>query len=124
MCSSDLINLLSNAVKFTPEGGAVEVSALRKDGGLVLEVRDSGIGMTQERVAKAQEPFAQIESKLSRRYEGTGLGLPLAKKLTEMHGGTLVIVSKPDAGTVVTVSLPRERIMESPAAPLAMQAAG
>jgi signal transduction histidine kinase/HAMP domain-containing protein len=102
-----LLNLLSNAVKFTPAGGRVEL-AVRIDGDrdLVLHVSDTGIGMRSEDIPIALEPFSQIDSSLSRRYEGTGLGLPLTKRLVELHGGTLAIRSAPGKGTVVTVRLP------------------
>jgi signal transduction histidine kinase len=110
-----LINLLSNAVKFTQDGGSVSVAvAIQKDG-LRIEVRDSGIGMAPEEVAKALEPFGQIESALSRNREGTGLGLPLAKRLVDMHGGSLSLSSEPGVGTVATIMLPLERIVANSA---------
>jgi signal transduction histidine kinase len=109
-----LINLLANAVKFTPEGGRVRVSIFRRDAELAIEVSDTGIGMAPEQIPKALEPFGQIESKVSGKYEGTGLGLPLAKRLIELHGGTLTIESKPNAGTRVTVTVPPERIVARP----------
>jgi signal transduction histidine kinase len=109
-----LINLLANAVKFTPEGGRVRVSIFRQDGQLAIEVSDTGIGMTPEQIPKALEPFTQIESKISGKYEGTGLGLPLAKRLVELHGGRLAIESETNAGTRVTIILPSNRIVASP----------
>jgi signal transduction histidine kinase len=105
------INLLSNAVKFTPEGGCVSVSAFYAQGGVAVEVRDTGIGMAKEDIAKALEPFVQIENAVSRNHDGTGLGLPLAKRLVEMHGGTLTIASELGVGTAVTVHLPAARVM-------------
>ncbi|MHA1537891.1 MAG: PAS-domain containing protein [Alphaproteobacteria bacterium] len=107
-----LINLLSNAVKFTPAGGKVTVSA-RADAalGFIIEVRDTGIGIAPEDIPKALEPFAQIDSTLSRRYEGTGLGLPLTKSLIELHGGTISIESALGEGTLITVTFPPERIV-------------
>jgi len=107
-----LINLLSNAVKFTPEGGQVRVLAHRKNGGIAIAVSDTGIGMTPEEIPKALESFGQINSKISRKYDGTGLGLPLAKHLTELHGGTLTVESEVNVGTTVTIVLPPERIVE------------
>jgi signal transduction histidine kinase len=106
-----LLNLLSNAVKFTPAGGRVEL-AVRIDGDrdLVLHVSDTGIGMRSEEIPIALEPFSQIDSSLSRRYEGTGLGLPLTKRLVELHAGTLAIRSTPGKGTVVTVRLPLRQV--------------
>jgi signal transduction histidine kinase len=108
-----LINLLSNAVKFTPEGGKVRVSSFRTDGGLAIAVNDTGIGMTSEEIPKALEKFGQIDSKISRQYAGTGLGLPLAKRLIELHSGTLTIKSEVNVGTTVTIVLPHERILAS-----------
>ena len=108
-----LINLLSNAVKFTPEGGEVRVSSFRHQGGLAIAVSDTGIGIAAEDIPKAMMPFGQIDSKMSRKHTGTGLGLPLSKRLVELHGGTLSIASAVHAGTTVTISLPSERILEN-----------
>jgi signal transduction histidine kinase len=105
-----LLNLLSNAVKFTPEGGSITVTAeTGDDGGLRIVVADTGIGMAREDISRALEPFEQIESAFSRRHKGSGLGLPLAKALTELHGGSLRLESEAGEGTTVTVSLPGER---------------
>jgi PAS domain S-box-containing protein len=106
-----VLNLLSNAMKFTPEGGRVSVSAVvPPDGGLALVIADTGIGMREEDIPVALEPFRQIENTLTRHYEGTGLGLPLAKALAELHGGTLTIDSALGRGTVVTVWIPPRRL--------------
>jgi len=106
-----LINLLANAIKFTPGGGKVRLSAAHaRDGGLVLAVADTGIGIAKEDIPKALERFGQVDSKLSRRYEGAGLGLPLAKQLMELHGGALVLESELNVGTTVSVTFPRERL--------------
>lgn len=106
-----LENLLSNAVKFTPTGGRVMVRAYRaSDGGLTLLVEDTGIGIAPENIRGALEPFSQVDSKLSRKFGGTGLGLSLVKRLVELHGGTLRIDSAPGEGTTVSVSLPKERV--------------
>ncbi|SDG45338.1 PAS domain-containing sensor histidine kinase [Roseospirillum parvum] len=112
-----LTNLLINAVKFTPSGGSVGLSAWRDeaDGTLVMEVADSGIGMSPEQAQRALKPFAQVDSSLARKYEGAGLGLPLAKSLTELHGGTLSIDSAEGQGTRVRLTLPAERLVMSPA---------
>jgi signal transduction histidine kinase len=107
-----LINLLSNAVKFTPDGGRVRISCFRKGSNLVIAVSDTGIGMSAADIPKALEPFGQIDSALSRKYEGTGLGLPLAKHLVELHGGSLAIESKENIGTTVSIILPQDRIVE------------
>ena len=106
-----LINLLSNAVKFTPEGGQVRVSSFLKDGGLAIEVSDTGIGIAAEDIPKVMTSFGQVESRISRKYEGSGLGLPLAKHLVELHGGTIIVQSQVDVGTTVTIMLPSERIV-------------
>jgi signal transduction histidine kinase len=108
-----LINLLSNAVKFTPEGGRVAVSTERADGGLAIVIADTGIGMSDEEVLVALEPFCQVDNSLTRKYEGSGLGLPLAKSLVELHGGSLYIESTKGKGTAVRVRLPAERVIGS-----------
>jgi signal transduction histidine kinase len=107
-----LINLLSNAVKFTPPGGRVAVEVTRQENGAVLiHVSDTGIGIPAEDIARALEPFVQIDSALGRKYEGTGLGLPIAKQLIELHGGSLAISSTSGAGTDIMVTLPAERVL-------------
>ena len=110
-----LLNLMSNAVKFTPAGGRVRVAAMVEAEGIVIVVEDSGIGMRPEDIAIALEPFRQIDGPLSRRFDGTGLGLPLAKALVELHGGRLEIESAPDAGTLVRIRLPLERMTSAAA---------
>src|ERR1700735_4391473 len=105
-----LINLLSNAVKFTPSGGSVRVSVENApDEGLAFRVEDTGIGIPRDKLAIALAPFGQIESGLDRKYDGVGLGLPLAKTLVELHGGTMEIESAPGKGTAVTARFPKER---------------
>jgi signal transduction histidine kinase len=106
-----ITNLLSNAVKFTPPGGTVRAVCARTDKGLSIIVSDTGVGMAPMDIPKALEPFGQVDSKLSRNHEGTGLGLPIAKHLVELHGGTLRISSEVNAGTTVTISLPATRIL-------------
>ena len=112
-----LINLVSNAIKFTPPGGRVEIGAeAEPDGnGLRFWVRDTGLGMTGEEIRQALELFRQVDNSLSRRFEGAGLGLPLAVKLTELHGGRLEVRSAPRRGTTVSVYLPASRIIWDPA---------
>jgi signal transduction histidine kinase len=106
-----LINLLSNAVKFTPRGGSVTLSAgVDADGWIGISVSDTGIGIAEDEMWKALMPFAQVSSELSRRYEGTGLGLPLSKGFVELHGGTLSIDSEKGRGTKVTVRFPPSRM--------------
>ena len=102
-----LINLLSNAVKFTPRGGNVTLSAaIASDGWLNVSVSDTGIGIAEEDIWKALVPFAQVSSDLSRKYEGTGLGLPLSKGFVEMHGGTLTVDSAVGVGSTFHMVLP------------------
>jgi signal transduction histidine kinase len=106
-----LTNLLSNAVKFTAPGGSVEVVCDPSADGLSITVADTGVGMAAAEIPKALEPFRQIDSRISRLHEGTGLGLPLTKHLVELHGGTLTIESEVNVGTKVTILLPRDRIL-------------
>jgi signal transduction histidine kinase len=102
-----LLNLLSNAVKFTPRGGYVTLLVERAaDRTCEFKVIDTGIGMTEAEVAVAMEPFRQIDNTLARKYEGTGLGLPLTRALIELHGGRFELSSKPGIGTTATVCLP------------------
>ena len=106
-----LLNLLSNAVKFTEEGGTVDVETRLDDGGgLVLLVRDSGIGIPEASLAKVLEPFEQIEGHLTRKSAGTGLGLPIARALARAHGGELTLSSKLGVGSTVEVRLPAGRV--------------
>jgi PAS domain S-box-containing protein len=108
-----LINLLSNAVKFTPSGGRITVKAWATPGaGAGFQVIDTGIGIAQDDLERMLEPFTQVESGLSRKHEGTGLGLPLCRALIEVHGGALKLESELGAGTCITVSLPVARITE------------
>ena len=106
-----LINLLSNAIKFSHLNGDVKVSARLETDRFRISVADNGIGMAKEDIPRALEPFTQIDGTLSRSHEGTGLGLPLARHLTEMHDGNLVIESVPDEGTTVHIDLPLSRVL-------------
>ena len=109
-----LLNLLSNAVKFTPPGGEVLLAvSIDKDGGLLLSVTDTGIGIGKEDLPKVMEPFGQVESALSRRFSGTGLGLSLVRTMYELHGASLALDSKLGRGTTALVSFPVERVVES-----------
>jgi len=109
-----LINLLSNSVKFTPRGGRISVSGRRtRSGAVELAVADTGIGMSVDEIEIALTPFGQVESALTRKHQGTGLGLPLARSLTELHGGRLDVRSTRGVGTTATVSLPPERARHS-----------
>ena len=119
-----LLNLMSNAVKFSRPGGQVTVTARITDSGdLAVHVADQGIGMKAQDIPVALEPFRQIDNALSRPYEGTGLGLPLAKMLVEKHGGTLTLDSTLGVGTTVTITLPAARLRRSPQAASATAAA-
>ncbi|RKY72757.1 MAG: hypothetical protein DRQ14_05480, partial [Candidatus Latescibacterota bacterium] len=124
MLKQILFNLLSNAVKFTPDGGSVKVTAKRAKAeelpkrpeteGLegewaVVSVSDTGIGIAPEDQDRIWREFEQVDNELSRRYEGTGLGLPLTKRLVELHGGRIWVESEPGKGSTFTFVLPLER---------------
>jgi signal transduction histidine kinase len=109
-----LINILANAVKFTPPGGQVGLTISRINDGLLIQVSDTGIGIPADKIEMAMEPFSQVEAGTSRSYEGTGLGLPLARRLVELHGGTLSLESKVDLGTMVSITFPLDRVMNDP----------
>jgi len=109
-----LLNLLTNAVKFTPENGRVVLNATIDDvEGLIVRVEDTGIGMTPEELAKALTKFGQVDSKLSRKHEGSGLGLTLASGLAEALGGRLDIVSTKGQGTTAILTFPPDRVVPS-----------
>jgi signal transduction histidine kinase len=106
-----MINLVGNAIKFTPAGGCVMLDGeALPDGGYAVTVQDCGIGMTRDEIAKALMPFGQVESKLTAKHNGTGLGLPLAKAMLELHDGTLEISSSPGHGTLIVLNFPASRI--------------
>ncbi|MBV9586136.1 MAG: HAMP domain-containing histidine kinase [Alphaproteobacteria bacterium] len=106
-----LLNLLSNAVKFSQPSGNVVVDCSRDGhGDLVISVTDTGVGIPREQLDKVLEPFEQVEDHLTRRNEGTGLGLPIAKALIELHGGQLSLQSELNVGTTAELRLPRDRI--------------
>jgi signal transduction histidine kinase len=107
-----LLNLMSNAIKFTSSGGKVSVSAYRQGNGLAISVADTGIGIAPEDIPKAMENFGQVQSGWSRTAEGTGLGLPLSKRLVELLGGSFVLESQVGVGTNIIVSFPAERLMQ------------
>jgi len=112
-----LLNLMSNAVKFTPSGGQVAVRAtLPLDGGLRIAVSDTGIGIAPHDLAKALQPFGQIDSRMTRKYQGTGLGLPLTKSMIELHGGSLQLESAVGRGTTAILWLPPSRLIVAPSA--------
>ena len=106
-----LLNLMSNAVKFTPAGGRVVVRVSLPSDGVSIAVIDTGIGIAPSDLEKAMRPFGQIDSRMARKYQGTGLGLPLTKSMVELHGGKLTLDSEVGRGTTATIWLPRERII-------------
>jgi PAS domain S-box-containing protein len=109
-----LINLLGNAVKFTPPKGSVILRGeILPSGGVAFRVTDTGIGMSDEDIAVALSPFGQVDTGLDRRFEGAGLGLPLAQSLAELHGGWLEISSAPGSGTTVSVYFPESCVQTS-----------
>lgn len=103
-----LVNLLTNAVKFTPEGGQVGLDIVCENSKDILNfvIWDTGIGISEDNIKHLFKPFVQLDSSLSRHYEGAGLGLSLAYRLTEMHGGSITVKSNPKQGSQFTVSLP------------------
>jgi len=106
-----LINLVSNSIKFTPTGGRVLLKTWQSpEDGHVFEVSDTGVGIAREDIDAVFEPFRQVDGSLSRRHEGTGLGLPLSKSHVELHGGVMHLSSVPGKGTIVRVNLPASRI--------------
>ena len=106
-----LLNLLNNAVKFTPPGGRVAISAgMAEDRSFEIRVRDTGIGMSAAEVEQALKPFVQLDSSLARRFEGTGLGLPLTEAFVKLHGGRLEIISARLQGTTVIARFPPDRV--------------
>ncbi|MDI6735732.1 MAG: ATP-binding protein [bacterium] len=107
-----IYNLLSNAIKFTPEGGTVNVNAGLVDEKVQISVQDTGIGIAREHYEKVFEEFEQIDSAYARQCAGTGLGLPLTKKLIELHGGKIWLESEPGKGSTFTFTIPRQPKME------------
>ena len=106
-----IINLLTNAFKFTQDGGRVVIRAREDDSGLLLEVADTGVGIPNEEIERVLEPFERLDTHLSRdKQSGTGLGLGISRRLMELHGGSLTLVSAVGVGTTVTATLPPERI--------------
>ncbi len=112
-----LINLLNNAIKFTPQAGTIglDVSGNRETGRIHLQVSDTGIGISKDNLHYLFQPFQQIDSSATRNYEGTGLGLALVYRLTDLHGGSVRVDSTPGEGSRFTVVLPwRETALPSP----------
>ena len=113
-----LLNVVSNAVKFTPEGGSVRirVGVTPVGGDLAITVADTGTGIPEGDIERVMRPFEQVESAMARRHGGTGLGLPFARRIAEMHGGELTLTSRLREGTTVTIVLPGERLLGMPLA--------
>jgi two-component system cell cycle sensor histidine kinase PleC len=106
-----ILNILSNAIKFTEAGGAVTLDTrLNENGDVLLVITDTGIGIDPSMIEKVFDPFEQVESSLTRTRAGTGLGLPLARAMTEAYGGTLYLTSEVGCGTRVVVLLPAHRV--------------
>ena len=112
-----LFNLLGNAVKFTDQGTVSLSMGVESDGRLTMTVSDSGIGMDAAAISRLFQPFSQADSSMSRRYGGSGLGLAISKRLAELMGGTLDVVSTPGAGSCFTCRVPVRVIIEAPPAP-------
>jgi signal transduction histidine kinase len=118
-----LLNLLSNAIKFSPRGGTINVDAtVDPEGRTVLTVTDDGIGMSEEELERALQPFGQAHTSTTRTYGGTGLGLPITRGLVEAHGGVMTIASTPGQGTRVSMILPPERTRSAAPGQIALRA--
>jgi two-component system, cell cycle sensor histidine kinase PleC len=106
-CKQIVLNLLSNAVKFTPDGGRVDVHGRARGHSVVIAIDDTGIGIPRDALVRLGRPFEQVESQHTKSHQGSGLGLAIAKSLVELHGGHMRIRSRPGAGTLVVVRVPR-----------------
>ncbi len=106
-----VLNLLSNSIRFTPAGGTIAVKSWIERERLVIEVKDSGVGISEEDLPIVFEPFGQVNNAYNRKGDGTGLGLPLTKKLVEMHQGSLEILSARGQGTAVRLTFPPHRVV-------------
>jgi signal transduction histidine kinase len=106
-----VLNLLSNSVKFTPEGGSVTISLFPDIKGerMYIEVKDTGVGIAEQDIPTVMSLFGQVDSDVNRKYEGTGIGLPFSKKLTNMMGGTFELSSKVGVGTRITLGFPFDK---------------
>ena len=104
-----VMNVVSNAIKFTLAGGMVMITAHQEQGNIVLDVADSGIGMTPDQIKIALQPFGQVATESPYAQVGTGLGLPIVASLVELHGGQLDIQSTPNVGTTISLTLPKVR---------------
>jgi len=107
-----LLNLISNAIKFTPADGEIEIAtSVDEDGGMMIEIRDHGIGISADDLTRVFQPFGQVDGSFSRNYEGVGLGLPLTKSFVELHEGKLELESELGVGTTVILTFPPSRVV-------------
>ncbi len=107
-----LLNILSNSIRFTPAGGQIVVSSsLEASGNVLLRIRDNGVGMNRAELERAMQPFGQVGHETRQRGEGTGLGLPLTRAMTEANRANFDIVSAPGEGTLVTINFPPQRVL-------------
>ncbi len=119
-----LINLITNAIKFSPPDGNVEAKVDRSaDGRVTISVTDTGIGIEATKLERIFEPFAQVDGGLSRRFGGLGLGLAVARRMARLHGGDVVITSRPGIGTIARLVLPANRVLAATARPAAAERA-
>jgi two-component system cell cycle sensor histidine kinase PleC len=118
-----LANLIENALRFTPQGGLIRIAAWPADDGVVLEVTDTGAGMTEEQMSRLSQPFALSDAAFTRTHNGIGLGIAIARAIAEQSGGRLAIDSLEGIGTTVAISLPLARDVEIPDAPIAIMPA-
>jgi PAS domain S-box-containing protein len=123
MAKRILLNLLSNAVKFTPAKGKIELRVSREPGGdLAVSVSDTGIGISTDDIKRIWQPFAQVENPMQRKYQGTGLGLPLVRSMADLHQADVELTSIPGQGTTVVVRFPRMRVVHSAGFPATAEA--
>ena len=101
-----LLNLIDNAIKFTEKGGAIRISTRRGPEGIVISIKDNGIGIANDDIPRALEKFGQVRKNHTLSHAGAGIGLALAKSFVEVHGGSLIVQSEIGEGTTVTVELP------------------
>ena len=111
MVKQIVLNLLANAAKFTPTGGNIGVAVTADPRGLVIEIRDTGVGIAEAELKRVRQPFIQVDSSLNRRHEGTGLGLPLVDMMMRQHGGVLELDSEQGKGTTARVRFPSKRLV-------------
>jgi two-component system, cell cycle sensor histidine kinase PleC len=108
-----LLNILSNAVKFTPAGGTIATGVSCAGDITVITITDTGCGISESDLSRVMQPFVQADNSLSRRFEGSGLGLSIAQEYCRLHGGSLQIDSVEGQGTTVQIALPRQLIQNT-----------